>query len=228
MESNNRTEEMKENPFLIPFDKLPTTIPLFPLAHAVVMPGCHLPLNIFEPRYLTMVGDTLKKDRLIGMILPEETLKSEGVTFKTGTAGRIISFNETPDGKILIILSGVCRFDIVKELDDDHPYRTAEVSWGRFQSDYEAASDMTNQERERLFDLLRSYFGKKGYQTDWNSVEELPTNLLVNALTGQLPLETRERQALIESISPTERLDKLIHLLEFDVADSNGTLAIRH
>jgi Lon protease-like protein len=87
---------------------------------------------------------------------------------------------------------------------------------------------MTNEERARLFELLKSYFGKKGYQTDWNSVEELPTNLLVNALTGQLPLETRERQALIESISPNERLDKLIHLLEFDVADSNGTLAIRH
>src|SRR5512137_1665098 len=101
------------NPFALPFDKLPASLPIFPLPHAVVMPGCQLPLNIFEPRYLNMVFDALGEQRLIGMVQPELSAYDEKAValYKTGTAGRITFFNETNDGKLMVVLTGVCRFD---------------------------------------------------------------------------------------------------------------------
>lgn len=97
---------MPSNSFVIPFEHLPATLPIFPLPNAIVMPGCHLPLNIFEPRYLDMIFDALKEDRLIGMVQPDTSDANDAHVYGTGTAGRIVSFNEIPDGRLIVVLAG--------------------------------------------------------------------------------------------------------------------------
>ncbi|CAG0947976.1 partial Lon protease 2, partial [Anaerolineae bacterium] len=133
---------MSAHPFSLPFDQLPASLPIFPLPHAVAMPGCQLPLNIFEPRYLKMVFDALGDQRLIGMVQPELSAADAKTLalYKTGTAGRITFFNETSDGRLLVVLTGVCRFDIVEEIPTTRGYRRALVDWSRFRCDHEAGT----------------------------------------------------------------------------------------
>lgn len=210
---------MASNPFSLPFERLPTELPIFPLPNAIVMPGCQLPLNIFEPRYLNMVLDALGAGRMIGMVQPDapEGEDGEEAVYQTGTAGRIISFNETQDGRLMIVLAGVCRFDIREELPMVRGYRRVVPDWDRFRHDFEVPADDGHPARVRLMALLREYFQRKGFETNWSNLEQVPVALLVNVLAGQLPFNAPERQALVETVTPDERIDKLIHLLEFDV-----------
>lgn len=219
---------MTQNPFALPFERMPDTLPIFPLANAVVMPGCQLPLNIFEPRYLNMVFDALGADRLIGMVQPDPSEDGEAPVYRTGTAGRIISFNETQDGRLLIVLTGVCRFDIGDEMPTTRGYRRAIPDWSRFRVDFEGLTESADFDRTRLLLLLKEYFLRKGIETNWAAVEQMPVPLLVNLLTGQLPFDPPERQALVEAVSVEDRLDKLIHLLEFDVVGTNLGDGTRH
>lgn len=202
----------------LPFDQLPETLPIFPLANAIVMPGCHLPLNIFEPRYLEMVFDSLKELRLIGMIQPEDSGQERSPLYRTGTAGRVVSFNELPDGRLFIVLSGICRFDIREEIPSDKGYRRVAIDWSRFRGDYMALPEEVHFDRTRLMSLLKTYFERKGFHIDWTNAEDMPVALLVNALAGQLPFAIPEKQSLIEAVTPEERVSRLIHLLEFDAA----------
>jgi hypothetical protein len=220
---------MIQHSFLLPFEKLPVTLPLFPLSNAVVMPGCQLPLNIFEPRYLNLVFDALGAERLIGMIQvkPGGSDGKEVAIYCTGTAGRIISFNETNDGRLLIVLSGVCRFDIEQEIPTTRGYRRASVVWDRFLDDYDDHPRATCP-RTILLDLLRTYFAVKKLETDWSAIERLDDLLLCNVLTGVLPLEVAERQALVDAATLEERTKKLVSLLEFEVARSTAGSAKRH
>lgn len=206
------------NPFLADFDQLPNSLPIFPLSNAIVMPGSQLPLNIFEPRYLNMVFDAMAEGRLIGMVQPDPTGEVDTSVYRTGTAGRIVSFNETQDGRILIVLSGVCRFDISSVEDTERGYRTANVDWSRFSGDYDLLTQVPETERLQLLSLLRVFFDRKGIETNWGAVEQMPVSLLVNVLGGQLPFESPEKQAIVEAVSTEERLDKLINLLQFEVA----------
>lgn len=121
-DNDKRQDRLPACVFRPPFEDLPGALPIFPLPNAIVMPGCHLPLNIFEPRYLEMVFDCLEDARLIGIIQPEESDREGSPLYHTGTAGRVISFNELPDGRLLVVLSGVCRFDIVEELPSPRTY----------------------------------------------------------------------------------------------------------
>lgn len=219
---------MAPNPFTLPYPRLPNTLPIFPLANSVVMPGCQLPLNIFEPRYLNMVFDALGAERLIGMVQPDPTGEGEAPVYTTGTAGRIISFNETQDGRLLIVLTGVCRFDIREEIPTTRGYRRAVVDWGRFEGDYQLAGADKDYERPKLLALLREYFQRKGMETNWNMVEQMPIPLLTNVLTGQLPFDPPERQALVEEVGLRERVAKLINLLEFDVVGTQMADGTRH
>jgi hypothetical protein len=220
---------MPSNPFVIPFEQLPATLPIFPLPNAIVMPGCHLPLNIFEPRYLDMIFDALKENRLIGMVQPDTSDTNDVHIYGTGTAGRIVSFNEIPDGRLLVVLAGICRFDIVDEIiQSSRTYRQVVVDWSRFREDYEASGEEAGFDRSRLMAVLKTYFERKGFQTDWSTVEELPALLLVNALAGQLPLDAPEKQALVEAVTAEERISTFIHLLEFDVAGIDATETTRH
>jgi hypothetical protein len=192
------------------------------------MPGCQLPLNIFEPRYLNMVFDALAEERLIGLVQPDKAGDGAEPVHKTGTAGRIVSFNETPDGRLLIILTGICRFDIESEVATTRGYRRVVADWQRFRGDYELTEQGVDVDRAALVSLLKAYFQRKGLDANWETVEELPVPLLINVLTGQLPFDSMERQALVETVNMDERTAKLIHLLQFDVMGARASDATRH
>jgi Lon protease-like protein len=219
---------MSPHPFLLPFERLPASLPVFPLANAIVMPGSQLPLNIFEPRYLNMVFDALGAERLIGMVQPDPSGRDGHGLYRTGTAGRIQSFSETQDGRLLIVLTGVCRFDVGEEIPTTRSYRRVVADWSRYEDDYDFSAEIAGEERTRLLALLRDYFQCKGIDTHWPAVEVMPVPLLVNVLAGQLPFDPPERQALVEAVSLEERLDKLTHLLEFDSAGSGAGDGTRH
>jgi len=220
---------MFQYPFLLPFEKLPVTLPLFPLSNAVVMPGCQLPLNIFEPRYLNMVFDALGAERLIGMVQvkPGDAGDKDAPVYRTGTAGRIVSFSETADGRLLIVLAGVCRFEMDSEIPTTRGYRRASISWNRFLDDYDD-KPRVDFPRWKLMDLLREYSSAKKLEMDWEAIERLDDLLLCNVLTGILPLEVAERQALIDSVTLDDRVKKLANLLEFEVAHPTPGSAKRH
>ena len=148
---------MSANPFHPPFERLPATLPLFPLSGAVVMPGCQLPLNIFEPRYLNMVFDAMGSERLIGMmqVEPAGPVPQGSKLYAVGTAGRIVSLSETQDGRLLIVLSGVCRYRLSGEIPTTRGYRRATVDWEPYRIDYDADQTM-NFPRERQRPARRS------------------------------------------------------------------------
>ncbi|QXP90293.1 LON peptidase substrate-binding domain-containing protein [Methylococcus capsulatus] len=214
--------------FTPPFSLLPASLPVFPLPGAVVMPGCQLPLNIFEPRYLNMVFDALGADRMIGMVQPDPSM-TDGDTdalSRTGTAGRITSFSETQDGRLIIVLTGVCRFDVGEELAGTRGYRRVMARWERFAVDYETDAGK-HEECHRLYSLLRAYFVRKSMEVDDLLMEKMPVTSLVNLMIGQLPFETAERQALVEAVSLGERLESLARLIEFKLAEPQIQSAAR-
>ncbi|CAL1241708.1 LON peptidase substrate-binding domain-containing protein [Candidatus Methylocalor cossyra] len=220
---------MAPSPFALPFERLPATLPIFPLPHAIVMPGCQLPLNIFEPRYLNLVFDALGAERLIGMVQPDPTAPHKEAVYATGTAGRIVSFGETPDGRLLIVLAGVCRFDIREEIPTVRGYRRVLVDWSRFRQDLDTPGEAGGgYDRLRLMALLKEYLQRKGVEINWTNLEQIPSPLLVNVLAGQLPFDVPERQALVEAVTPEERMAKLASLLEFDVVGTVATNGRRH
>ena len=210
-----RRGHMPYTPFMPSFDQLPAALPIFPLTGAVVMPGVGLPLNIFEPRYLNMVADAMSGHRMFGMMQPDPS-KSETpeVVFQTGCAGRITSYHETEDGRIELVLTGVCRFRVVEELDSTRGYRVVVPDWKPFRIDYEVQKDATIYHRDRLLYLLRRFFLSRELETDWKNIAAVPANQLVNSLTTALPLSNMEKQALLEAVSPQDRIDTLIAALE--------------
>jgi hypothetical protein len=205
---------MHSHPFTLPFDKLPVSLPIFPLAGAIVMPGAPLPLNIFEPRYLNMVIDALAEDRMIGMVQPDPRRSdphAEAV-YGTGTAGRITAFNETRDGRFLIRLTGVCRFDIQEEVPTVRGYRRVVADWGRFAVDYETRGQVP--ERRDLLDRLKRYASMYQLQIEWDTLRPLDDLTLVNVLATMLPLGVEDKQAIVESVTLQERARVLSALLE--------------
>jgi Lon protease-like protein len=221
---------MANSSFTLPFERLPASLPIFPLPNAIAMPGCQLPLNIFESRYLNLVFDALGAERMIGMVQPDPTQTDAGqaAVYKTGTAGRITSFSETQDGRLLIVLTGVCRFDIREELRTTRGYRRVIADWSRFQGDYDLQGDGDAHDKEKLIGLLKASFQRKGWDTNWSTIEQMPVPLLVNVLAGQLPFDPPERQVLVEAVTTEERTTNLIHLLEFEVAGPIVPDAKRH
>jgi Lon protease-like protein len=217
------------DPFTPPFDRLPDTLPIFPLAGAIVMPGSQLPLNIFEPRYLNMVFDSLGTSRMIGMVQPESASdeSGNGAVFGTGTAGRITSFSETGNGRLLIVLTGICRFDIAEEITTTRGYRLAKADWQRFRGDYEPGLAMSA-DRDHLLQLIRAYFRRHDIDTDWEALEKIDTSLMVNLLIGQLPLDLTDKQALVETVAAEERVKLFTGLLEMETRRSRPSPDTHH
>ena len=156
-------------PFEPEYSELPGQIPVFPLSGALLLPGGRLPLNIFEPRYLSMVRDAMAQPhRLIGMIQSRHD-SEEDKLFDVGCAGRISSYSETDDGRMLITLSGTSRFRLLDCDDGAAGYRSASVSWSEFKSDLVPCE--TEISREHLIDVLRYYFKLKGFTVDWDHIQ---------------------------------------------------------
>ena len=203
---------------------LPLTIPLFPLSGALLLPHASLPLNVFEPRYLAMLEDTLKtRHRLIGLIQPYEPPKArvgEGL-HKIGCAGRVVGFQETNDGRYLITLAGVCRYEIVKEQAGFTPYLRADVNWSPFDADLGRAKKDEGFDRPAFLKLLSRYFKAMDLSTNWDSLKEAPEERLINSLAILCPFEMEEKQALLEAADLTDRRETLVTLMEFAL-QSNG------
>ncbi|MBK1701684.1 LON peptidase substrate-binding domain-containing protein [Thiococcus pfennigii] len=220
---------MTRNPFFPHFNDLPTQLPIFPLAGAVVMPGVQLPLNIFEPRYLNMVNDALAGDRLIGMIQPRsETIEDEVPQIhRVGCAGRITSYSETSDGRIVLVLTGVCRFQVRRELETRRGYRRVEPDWERFTIDYQG-SEGGMVDQEGFLTSLRAYCNLRHVEIPWDDAKKMPAGELVDLLCSHLPLEPEDKQALIETLDVKDRAELMRGLMDMASASSIGTAEHRH
>lgn len=201
---------------------LPTSIPLFPLPRALLLPRARLPLNIFEPRYLALLDATFATEhRLIGMIQPQPVPGSSKTSDKLhaiGCAGRVITFNETDDGRYMITLAGISRFRISQELDGFTPFRRANVEWTPFQRDLGGDETDPGFKRKPFLDTLSRYFDRVSLSSDWDSLKKAEPELLINSLSMLCPFDVEEKQALLEAPDLTNRRETLVTLMEFALA----------
>ena len=215
----------RQNPFDPVFEQLPDTLPIFPLSGVMLLPGGKLPLNVFEPRYLAMIFDSLAGHRLIGMVQPTQPggFAGDGMpvedgkpkVHKVGCAGRIVSFNETEDGRLLLALSGVCRFEIGRELElAQGGYRRVSSLFAPYRADLDHADELVELDRERLMAALAAFFRSRGLSTDWDAVKQAGDRNLVTSLSMMLPFGPAEKQALLESADTTARAKLLVAFLE--------------
>ncbi len=196
---------------------LPDDLPVFPLPGALLFPNWQLPLNIFEPRYLNMVDDAMSGDRLIGMVQSCGGPKDNPDLMNVGCVGRITSYSETEDGRYLITLSGVARYEIDAELASGTPYRRARVDYARFARDLAPVDVTALPSRERLIGALETYIERNDMKADWSTVHDAPVETLVNALAAGCPFSPAEKQALLEADDLKARCETLIALLDMDV-----------
>ncbi len=217
---------MSRNPFVVPHSKLPDTIAVFPLAGAIVLPGSDLPLNIFEPRYLNMVTDALATHRMIGMVQPNPSASDDNALYRTGCAGRITQYRETSDGRIEMVLTGVCRFNLAEELTTTRGYRLIVPDWSDFAADYNDPPAILDERHDRVVNDLKRYFEFNNLDVDWPILERLTTRKLVDSLTMALPLSHQDKQAILETLDETDRTDLFLTLLN-NTPGENGS-QIRH
>ncbi|MFZ5719828.1 MAG: LON peptidase substrate-binding domain-containing protein [Pseudomonadota bacterium] len=200
---------------------LPQLIPVFPLDGALLLPGGELPLQIFEPRYLNMVDDAMAGDRVIGMIQTRGGSRARPILADVGCLGRITSYAETSDGRYLITLTGLCRFDAGEELDLRLPYRQLRASYERFREDLGGDADpgVNDAARGRFATALKRYLNRRELDIDWETANEAPLEALVNSLCMGLPFEPAEKQAFLEARDLAARFEVLTTLLEIDSSD---------
>lgn len=194
---------------------------MFPLPGALLLPGGELPLQIFEPRYLNMVDDVMAGDRLIGMIQTKGGSRGNPILADVGCVGRITSYNETSDGRYLITLTGICRFDAGEELNLKTPYRQVRARYDRFEDDLarDELAEASEAERNRFARALKRYLNRRELDIDWETANEAPLEALVNSLCMGLPFEPAEKQAFLEASDLSARFEALTLLLEIDVSD---------
>jgi uncharacterized protein len=204
---------------MIPRGELPEKIPLFPLPGALLLPRARLPLQIFEPRYLAMLDDTLKTpERLIGMIQPRPTPDGGQALAAIGCAGRVTAFSETDDGRYMITLTGISRFRLLREISGFTPYLSGQVRWDGFERDRGAEETDPGFNRVAFLDLLRRYFMEEQLSTDWDSLKDAEDELMINSLSMLCPFEPEDKQALLEAPSLQTRRETLVTLMEFALA----------
>ena len=209
-------------------EDLPNILPVFPLSNFIIFPRTTVPLNIFEPRYIEMIDNSMKTNRLIGMIQPKKSgqLKKPDL-YKVGCAGKITSFNETDDGRYLIILNGICRFKIMDELNNDNLYRECEVNYDDFLKDLnEKSEEIKFSDLNLIFQNLKGLFKKQGYEINWKEIEKQSLDQTINTLSMASPFSLEEKQVLLESKDLTIRKDRLKEILNTYIVDNfnNKTL----
>ncbi len=204
-------------------EDVPEIIRIFPLSAALLLPGAHMPLNVFEPRYLSLVDDALKTDRLVGMIQPSfEEGESEDTSnlCTVGCVGRITAFQEVGDGRYLLNLSGICRFRVLTEAKSENGYRRCHVKL--FASDLvEDQADAIDVNREELLATFKAYLDANEMEADWEGVSAASTGMLVNTLAMMSPYGPAEKQALLEAPDLKTRAETLIAITEFALAKSS-------
>ncbi len=209
--------------FKIGFADLPQNLPIFPLPGALLLPGGQLPLNIFEPRFVNMVLDAIQTpSRLIGLIQPVdgESMEDNTKLYDIGCAGRISSFVETQDSRILITLHGVCRFKLKTVSLAARGYRQITADWDKFSSDLDG-EDKIQIDRACIMESLKDFLRRHKMQVDWKTIEAAPDYVLVNNLAMVCPFAPKEQQALLEAADLTERTKIMACLLKMSVHDKN-------
>ena len=192
-------------------ESLPKKISIFPLSNFIIFPNTSVPLNIFEPRYIQMIDDSMKSERIIGMIQPKKQKKNKPELFSVGCAGKITSFNETDDGRYLIVIKGISRFKILNEINNNKLYREFEITFDDYKKE-----DMFNNNHEikfsdlkLIFNNLKYFFEKKGYNINWKELEKQSLDQTINTLAMASPFSLEEKQILLETINLNERKKKL-------------------
>ncbi len=203
---------------------LPRQIPVFPLDGALVLPRAQLPLNIFEPRYLAMVKDVMGGERLIGMV------QTKGVDelYEVGGLGRITQFADPGNGRFTIVLSGLTRFRIVREVDVETPYRQVIADYADFSSDFGNPEPLRPAMRAELEDALRTYLDAQNLSADWDAVSNADDESLINSLASVCPFDPAEKQALLEAESVPARAATLSALMALSGPDDERGGAILH
>jgi Lon protease-like protein len=211
-------------------EELPNTIPVFPLSNFIIFPKTTVPLNIFEPRYVEMINDSMKKNKFIGMIQPKSINNENSLApslHKIGCLGKITSFKETDDGRYLIDLKGIIRFKIIKEIADNKPYRSCEINFDDYLNDLsEKKENLKFSDLELIFRDLRQLFEKRGFIINWKALEKQSLDETINALAMASPFSLEEKQVLLEAINLDLRKNKIAEILSTYTFDeyNNTTL----
>ena len=196
---------------------LPNKIPVFPLSNFIIFPKTSVPLNIFEPRYIDMINDSMKSNKLIGMIQPKVLKKDETILpklYEIGCLGKITSFKETDDKRFLIELKGLIRFQIIKEIQSDKKYRQCKITYENFYEDLlEEKIDIKFSDLELIFKDLKTLFEKKGFIINWKGLEKQSLNETINALAMASPFTLEEKQALLEAQNLETRKTRIAEIL---------------
>ena len=210
-------------------EELPEKIPVFPINNFIIFPKTTVPLNIFEPRYIDMINDSMKSNKLIGMIQPRN--KSDDLNtpslHRVGCLGKIISFKETEDGRYLIELKGLIRFEVVKEVKSTKKYREYKINFKRFNHDlYERERLLKFSDLELIFKDLKLLFEKRGFIINWKELEKQSLDEIINALAMASPFSLEEKQALLEAENLSIRKNKIAEILSTYTNDifNNTTL----
>lgn len=237
--------------YRVPAD-LPTEIPVFPLLGAILLPRATLPLNIFEPRYLSMIDDVMSGNRILGIIQPDKRKPSgsdpatldddeededggdgespggkSALLRSVGCAGRVTSYAEQDDGRVMIVVSGICRFRMLSEKETTDAYRTAKVDYQPFATDFEEGVGEEDVDRDALLRVLKSYLDSNRLNADWSTITKASSEFLINALSVMSPYGAEEKQALLEAGDLKTRADVFVALAEMELAsggDAGGTL----
>ena len=208
-------------------EELPKIIPVFPLSNFIIFPKTTVPLNIFEPRYIDMINDSMKSDKLIGMIQPKNLNNNENVPelHEVGCLGKITSFRETDDGRFLIELKGLIRFHNIKEINTENKYRMLDVEFNKFYKDLDnQKEELKFSDLELIFKDLKSLFEKRGFIINWKALEKQSLDETINALAMASPFSLEEKQILIETVNLDVRKEKIAEILAtytYDIYDNN-------
>ena len=209
-------------------NKLPTTIPIFPLSNFIIFPNTTVPLNIFEPRYIQMIDDSMKSHRMIGMIQPKKSGEPKKPDiYEVGCIGKITSFNETDDGRYLVIINGISRFNISKEIETNKLYRTCEVNYEKYNRDLDdKVEKFALKDLDKIFKDLKNLFEKKGFLVDWSNLKKENFSNTLNTLSMASPFSLEEKQVLLETKDLNTRKLMLEEILNTYIRDdfSNKTI----
>ena len=212
---------MKNNNF-------PKKISIFPLSNAIFFPRTVLPLNIFEDRYIQLVNDCMKENRMFGMVQPKNKKNTTPEVYKIGCLGKIVSFNETPDKRFIISLSGIIRFKIISEIQESKLYRIFEVDYSNFLNDLDEKIDQKiNYEKRNLISKIKIFFQKINYPIDYNELMKLSLDQLVSTVSMISPFSVEEKQKLVETVKIEDKIKTLIEIINFNLLDFEGNKTIQ-
>ena len=212
-------------------NNLPKKIPVFPLSNFIIFPKTTVPLNIFEPRYIDMINDSMKSNKLIGMAQPKnqkDSINNKSELHEVGCLGKITSFTETDDGRFLIELKGMIRFQIIDEIETNKKYREFEISYKNYLDDLsDKKAELKFSDLELIFKDLKTLFEKKGFIINWKELEKQSLDETINALAMASPFTLEEKQALLEAKNLEIRKTKISEILTTYTFDQYNNTTIQ-